>query len=173
MNQKKIILLILVVAIGLISCDVAWQKYSNREYRFSLLLPRAWEKKAGQKNTLIIAKAPKEDAAHGFQANLNVTVTDLPKEIPLETYFEMNKQETFRILPGVEYNVSEGTLFNGRLRGKWLSFNSEGGVSVLRIISAVWVKGTRIYIITGSCLSEEYEKYDPIFKKILRSLRIK
>ncbi|MBL7130239.1 MAG: hypothetical protein ISS45_02335 [Candidatus Omnitrophica bacterium] len=174
MNSKKIILIIgLVILVSLAGCFLSWQRYSNEEYGFSILFPRMWQKEEGVAGTVILVTSPQKGSSDKYRENINVMAADLSEEVSLATFFELNKDEAMRVLPGVEYNISEGEIFAGGISGKWLSFNTRMEGLTLRIISASWMKGTRVYVVSCSAEYEKYPKYEPIFKKVMHSLRIK
>jgi len=174
MNKRIISIIgLLVVIISLNGCNFTWQRYSSEEYGFSILLPRTWYKEERLGGAIITAISPREGDSDNFQENITVMAVDLPEEVSLEALFKLNKNEIIEAMPGDEFNVSEGEVFCGSTPGKWLSFNTRLGDIILRIKSAVWMKGKRVYTITCSAEYEQYPKYEPTFKKALNSLRIK
>ncbi len=172
-TKNLIIITALAIAIGLAGCDLSWQQYNNKEYGFSILFPRAWKKEGGIQDIIVIAKSPRKGQFDKFQENANVVVSDLPGEMPLTAYFDLNKTEIMRMLPGAKYNVKESEIFAGSEPGNLLSFTCNVGDITLQITSAVWMKGQRVYVVTCSGDAAEYPKYEPTFNKIMHSLRIK
>ncbi len=173
MNFRKTVILIISIAAVLAGCDFTWQRYSDQKNGFSIAFPWGWRKEKGFHSTAIMASAPLSQQSPDFAANANVMVTNLPQPADLSTYFELNKEETFRVLPGDEYNVTEGDIYAGLARGKVLSFNANAPKVVLKITSAVWIKGNRVFVVTCSSSEAESAKYEPIFRKIMRSLRMR
>lgn len=171
MKHKLIFILLFICATLISGCESEWQRYSYKEYRFSVLLPSTWKKETGLYKTVLIAKAPIKSPNQRFQENITVVVTQLPQTIDLTTYFEANKDALTKGLSSIA-EVSEGTILAGRLEGKWISFEGKMQDLTLKIISAAWMKNNYIYVI--SCASEagEFNKYAPIFDRIMRSLRI-
>lgn len=98
-------------------------------------------------------------------------VTQLPGELKLSTFFELNKDELMRNLAAIS-NVLEGEIYAGFMPGKWLSFESRMKELNLKIIVAMWMKDKRVYTITFGSQVKDFAKYEPIFNKIVRSLRI-
>lgn len=171
MSFKKIQLLCLFLGlISLLGCDLTWRRYSNKEYGFSLNLPRRWQMRQGVNDTVVQASAPQK-ANEKFAANVNVVVSELPERISLEEFFELNKEETLRLLPGEKLGIQEGDIFAFGRRGMFLNFTTVVKDFSVRFFSAVWIKGKRVYVITASCEDKFYPEYEPAFKKILRSFR--
>lgn len=153
-------------------CDFTWQQYSHRKLRFSILLPRAWHKIEGTYNTTVIAESPLQGSDDVFKENINVTVTELPGEISLHTLYEMNKDEIMQRL-SLFSDFDEGSMRAGLLAGRWFAFNSKVQNVSVRVISAIWVKDKRVYVVTCIALLKDFPAYEPIFKKAMGSLRIK
>lgn len=168
----NIVLITSVLSLGLAGCMFNWQRYHNEEYNFSISLPRNWTKEQGAFDTVILAREPLKGTTDIFRENINVVVKDLPRNISLETFFEANKQEITMNLPGV-YNVSEGDIFAGILPGRVLSFNTRLQSTILRTITAGWKRGDYVYVVSCTCEAEQSSKYEPIFQKSMRSLRLK
>jgi len=169
--KTGILLLLLILLCG---CDMQWQRYNNREYGFSILLPSSWDKQEGALKAVIVAIAPLQNKRipNKMHANMNVFVTELPEDIKLGIIFELNKEELSKFAAAMN-DLTEGEIYAGSLPGKWLSFDGIIRDSRLKMISAVWVKNKRIYTITCSALLDEFALYKPIFSKIMRSLRVK
>ncbi len=174
MMRNKIFKLsiVIVAVVFLAGCDLAWQRYSNRAYGFSILLPRGWERMEGFRGTVITIRAPRKNLQGKFQANINVVAGELEKDLDLSTYFELNRDQTLKLVPNIEGRVSEGEIYASRLEGKWFSFISIAGGVNIKIISAVWKKGKRVYVVSCSCDALKYPQYEQTFSKVMRSLRI-
>ncbi len=152
-------------------CDFSWRQYYSREYRFLVLLPRGWQE-AEDPKLAILVKAPQEGPDDRFQENINVIVTELPASVALSTFFELNKDELMRVMPGA-HNMIEGEIFAGLVPGKMLSFDNQVEDLTLRTLSATWIKGKRVYVVTCVGQVSDFSKYSPIFKKVLQSMRLK
>lgn len=172
--------LLSLFAISLCGCDtfdfIFWQRYQNKDYKFSMLLPRSWEKEipGPEYNVLMIAKKPLKDMDK-YQENITVNVTEFPKEaksLSLGTIFEMNKDEIKAALADM-YDLKEGDIYAGFLPGRWLSFEGKAMGIDVKIISAIWLKNNRTYVVTCSAETKEYPRFEPIFLKALHSVRIK
>ncbi len=160
-------------------CDtfdfISWRKYYNNEYRFSILLPRGWQQGKFTPDTLIMAKAPLKGDKDKYQENINVNVTELPsdaKGVSLDTIFDLNKEELQRTVAEV-YDLRDGDIYAGFLPGKWMSFEGKAMGLSIKIITAIWLKNNRFYVVTCSAEVKDFPRYEPIFKKALHSVRIK
>ncbi len=167
---KKI--LILLICLSLAGCNPFWRKYNNKEYKFTLLIPSSWEEEEGVDKTAVIAMSPLRGKADRYRENVTVVVNELPEEVPLVNLFEMNKDEFQKSLAGI-YDTDEGDVFAGMIPGRWYSFNSKVREINLKVISAIWVKGKKVYVVTCIGQLEEYPRYQRAFDKALHSLRIR
>lgn len=180
MMKRLCIFLIILCSFFLSGCDfLQWQRYSDKENHFSILLPRFWKKEKDFLNTAVLALAPQKSKADKYQENINVAVNkvpDLPPDVKpealLSTFFELSKEEVLGKIKGV-YNISEGEIFAGLLKGKYLSFNTRVGDLLLRIFSAIWLKNKQVYVVTCSSEAKEFYKYEPLFKRSLKSIRMR
>lgn len=170
--MKKWAGILLFLVLFLAGCDFGWVRYTNKEYHFSILLPRSWQKQEGAYNTVLLAKAPPTTKTDRFQENITVVVTELSTKIDFSTYFELNKEMLTQSLASMA-NVSEGNIFAGFFAGKCLSFEGKMRDLTLKMISCMWMKGNRVYVITCGSQVKDFAKYKLIFNKILRSLHVK
>lgn len=173
-RELVIIFLVIIVVLDLAGCDsFSWQQHRNKEYRFSLLLPRNWKREeTPDPDTVLLISAPTEGPEDKFKENINVRVTVLPTEISLSTYFEVNKEALKFNLPSA-YDLQEGQIFSGLVPGQWLAFSYKMGGVKTRLITAVWIREKKAYTLTCISSLEKFPKYEPIFKRVLKSMRIK
>jgi hypothetical protein len=170
--QKSCIFLALLFCLS--GCELGWERYDNEDKKFSILLPSSWEKEENALNTAVIALAPLKgkSASAYIRANINVIVVELSEAPDLATIFDLNRVELASKLATMD-EASEGEIYAGTLRGKWLSFEGILHELKVKITSAIWVKGKYTYTVTCTSSTGESPKYDPIFKKIMHSLRVK
>ena len=173
MKLRKFILVALICSISLTStgCWVLWAKYKNREKGFSILLPRFWKRVEGEQHTIIMAKAPLRGKNDEFQENINVIVSDLPAIVDIEIFAEMNQKQAAAVLPGPKVDFESGEIFAGLNRGRWFAFTSISEPVATRVMSAIWMKGTRVYVVSCSAEADLFYKYEPTFLHVMESLR--
>jgi len=180
MTKRKIYLFTSVVLLAMTifaaaGCDfLNWYRYKDEENRFSILLPRDWYMAEGVNNMDLYVYAPVQ--TDDQKINFTVKVTQLPANIPVETYFDANKEELLFIMPGAS-DLTEGQFMTtGFNRAHWMAFSArlrmKSGVEEVRFLSAVWVKGKRAFVISAIAPLENFPKYEPIFWKVMKSLRI-
>ena len=163
--------LLLVVVCALNGCDmIAYRKYKNYEKQFSILLPRSWQE-AKDIKAVILVKAPPDRPDDKFQENINVMVTALPAKVSLETFVDYNREELLRVMPKAT-DMKEQSVYNSLLPGRMLSFNNDVDGMELRVLSGVWIKENRIYVVTCVGETKKIKRYLPIFNYVMRSLRV-
>ncbi len=172
MPSKKIILAFIIFwgFFSLSGCEFNWRRYSSKEYGFSLLLPANWEE-VEERKTVIMLRASRDNATDRFQETINVVVTEFPTDILLSTFFELNKEELLRVFPAA-FNIMESNIFAGRVFGKLLTFDGRVEDTVLRVLTACWIKNKRAYVVTCVAEVKNFPKYSRLFKKVLGSMRI-
>ena len=170
-NFKKLSIFLLLILI-FSGCAPEWQRYNNKEFNFSILLPGPWNIQEGSFNTVVMAMPNEPQNSQPSYANINVIVTELSEDLPLSTFFELNKEELQRTIV-VDNKINDGEIYAGGLLGKSLTFESMLENIRSKTISAVWMKGRRIYTVTCTCQSKDFPKSKPVFDKVLRSLRVK
>ncbi|MBM3248767.1 MAG: hypothetical protein FJZ10_05070 [Candidatus Omnitrophica bacterium] len=166
------IILIAALSFVFIGAGIVWQKYTNKEYGFSILLPRYWYKEEGRYNTAVMALAPQTDTKDKFRENISVMVSYAPSDMKAETYYAISKDEVMKTIPGEEFGIQEGKIVAGLHTGRLLTFSSQAEGIIFRIITGTWVIKGRVYVVTGTSEDSEFYKYEPTFKKVLRSIRI-
>ena len=172
MKALKIILII-TLSLAFMGCGILWQRYNSQEYGFSIFLPRLWYKEEGRYATVIMARSSQRGPKDRYLENINVVASYAPQGMSLTTYFEINKNDIFEKMPGEEFDVKQGEVFAGGTPGIWLSFSTKTKVITLRVLSAVWIKGDRAYVVTCSADDAQFPEYEPIFKKAIQSIRFK
>ena len=92
--------------------------------------------------------------------------------IPLTTYFDINKEELMNVMPQAK-DITEGQQMNGIVRGQWMSFQTQITSQVtMKVITIVWMKDKRAYTLTCVCALSAAKKYEPLFRKIMSSMRM-
>jgi len=165
------VILICFVAFALCGCDIMWSRYTDKKKQFSISFPLFWVKQKNKYNAAVIALEPVISKSDTFSENCNVIVTDLEREVQLGEFYEFTREELTRQL--LVYDTLEGETFAGLMPGRWISFVSKYQGNNLHIISAMFVKGKRAYTVTCTSQQDRYPKYEPLFMKIIRSLRVK
>lgn len=163
--------LLLLAVLTLSACDFSWQRYYNKEYRFSILLPRSWHKELGAYDTVILAREPRRDPKDNFSENVNVNVTNLPRPMSLSAFFTLNRDALLNQI--IAPDATEGDVLAGLWPGKWLSFETYIKGVKIKVISTIFLKGNQAYLITCSSTAEKYPQYESIFMKIIQSFRIR
>jgi hypothetical protein len=151
--------------------DPTWQRYVDRRAGFSVSIPRFWEKKESANGVLLI-REKRRDSADKYSENITILVNIFEKDVSLSKFVEVNKNELIATLHNF-YNLEEGDIDAGFVKGKWLSFDGKMLDNLeVRVLSAVWVKGDMAYVVTSTCDKKDYFRYRPIFRKVMQSFRV-
>ena len=171
--RKIQVIIIIVLSFVFGGCGIFWQSYTNAEYGFSMSLPRLWYKEVGSYGTVIMASSSQTSPQDRYRENITVTVSYLPTGMSLVTYFELNRSQVFEAFEGQEFGVMEGEISAVGGVGRVLSFSVPAKDIIFKITSAVWMKNKRAYVVTCISQDSEFDKYQPIFEKAMRSIRFK
>ncbi|MCX5701265.1 MAG: hypothetical protein NTZ63_06980 [Candidatus Omnitrophica bacterium] len=175
MRKFSVLLILLCLATSLLGCQLlGWRKYTNRDARFSLYIPRSWEidEEDTEANAAFVAYAPKQGITDNFATNIRVVAEELPAEIPLTTYYDINRAEFEQVFKKLD-DVKEGQGMTGFVRYQWLAFTALVGEDILiRAISTVWISGKRVYVLTCVTNLRRAPQIEPVYRRILSSFRI-
>jgi hypothetical protein len=137
------------------------------------MFPREWNMQEQETKTALIVTVPRnKKKREPLRTNFTMTVTDLPQEIPLTTYFEANQEELTGVMPGAN-DFEEGQVFKNFLRGMWLSFTSNIDGNEVKIVIVVWLKNKKAYVLTFITMLDQYPRMQPIFRKIINSVKVR
>ena len=170
--MKRIIFVLLFMGL-LAGCDFDMARYTNREYGFSVLLPKSWQRSDGELGTLVLARESLQGIGDRFQANINIVVKDLMQSVSHRVFFELNRDKIQEIVPGIKYNMEDREL-NSPKSGRGLCFVFGNKIENLdvKVTTCSWMKDNRVYVITCTCEADKAATYDSIFQKVLSSLII-
>ena len=174
MRKFNIILVLVLFSLTLAGCDMfTWRKYSNREKQFSFIMPKNWEMDQDTADAVLAIYIPKTDPRDTFTSNIRVVTEDLTQPIDLATYFDVNREE-FRHVFRKMGDITEGQGMSGFVRHQWIAFTAplNDGKTLIRAISAVWIKDKRVYVLTCVMDLRRAYKIEPLFRKMLASFRI-
>jgi len=174
MRKFSIILILILFSLSLAGCEMfAWRKYNNREYKFSFIVPKDWEVEEDLQDAVLAIYIPKNDPRETFTSNIRVVTDDLPEQMDLATYYDVNREEFKQIFKKMG-DITEGQGMSGFVRHQWIAFTAPLDDRILiRAISAVWIKDKRVYVFTCVMDLRRAEQIEPIFRKMLASFRIR
>lgn len=173
MRKIGIILALVVFSLNLIGCEaLAWRKYNNRGHKFSMLVPKDWDIDEDIKDGVMAVYIPKLHPTDLFMSNIRVVSDELPAPLDLSTYYDINREELRQLFKRMS-EVSEGQGMSGMDRYQWVAFTSPLTDKIfIRVVSAVWMREKRFYILTCVMDLQRSQDIEPMFRKMLVSFRI-
>jgi hypothetical protein len=174
--MKKIFLksMLFVLAFLLIITSLSLgetQKYTNKEFGFSIILPEGWEVQDGKPyNITAIFLGPVDG---GFRINFNLNIVNIPEEGATidEELISVIKEELTKSLEMLgEVNfLSEG-------KRKVSNFDSYEIVYILKVgkmeikqKQVYFINKDKFYVFTFSALKENFDKYIQTFEQIINT----
>jgi len=174
MRKALIFIMIGIFLSVLPGCEsyFTWRKYADKDKKFSVFIPRSWHiEEAGPEAALSVI-IPTVNPAEPFTSSVRMVVEDLPNEVPLSVYYDINREE-FRYVFKKMKDVTEGQGMNRLFRHQWIAFNSQIGDSIIiRAISCVWINKKRVYVLTCVMGLSSANEIEPLFRKMIASVRI-
>lgn len=144
------------------------QRINDRQLGITLLVPADWSVAMKPKNPVIFAIAPGK-RPHGPLAN--VVVEHMNRNMDPYEYLMANMPTMRTSLPGLI--VKQGGIEPvGVTSTAWIHFTYPRSGVVIEAIAYCRVKNFTAYVVTTVAPAEEFEKHEPLFRTIGRSLRI-
>jgi hypothetical protein len=173
MRRYGVIVIIILFSLNLAGCDMrSWRNYYDSEYKFSLRMPRSWDLDESAINAALVAYLPSDPSDDNFAGNIRVVADNLPAEIPLSAYYDINRAEFEQVFKKL-IDLKEGQGMSGLTRYQWIAFNARiGEKTLIRAISSVWIKGKRVYVLTCVMNLRRAQEIEPIFRKVISSFRV-
>ncbi len=173
MRRSLVFISIVLVCLTLTGCDFfVWKRYYNAEYKVSFLLPRSWEIDEEAKDAALVVYIPQDNPRARFKSNMRLVIQDLPAEIPLSSYYDVNREELLSVFPK-HSDIAEGQGMSRLVRYQWIAFNAQIAKDIrVRAINSSWIKGKRVYLLTCVIDLNSATKIESLFRKIISSLRL-
>jgi len=180
-DQKKKLLIgiwsgaaaLLVLAAGLVMYMLNNPTYYNSQFKFSLSYPAKWKKFENFQGAPVCFIRPKKTALDTFEANVNVSVQEVPDHIATLSSFSdtINKQMTGVFGPNILVLMDKDVRFANR-PGHQMVF--QGAKPADMKLLFVWtIKGSIAYIFTFAAQEKQYKDELPVVQKMIDSFQLK
>ncbi|MFA4891194.1 MAG: PsbP-related protein [Candidatus Gracilibacteria bacterium] len=176
--MKKIttILLSAALILSVLSLTACVQKEEGRyyyedKYSFSIEVPDSWSTSEGLMGTTVAIMSPLEGAEDIFSDNVTITTEELPMIMSLDDYFKVGVAAAGAMLDNYKASETTKVTINDK-EALWFTYAYTMGEQDLESIAYIVIDGTVAYLIGGSSLAADYDKYQETFKKICESFRL-
>lgn len=147
-------------------------KYTNSENEYTLQFPERWQVERNFMGLDAFAASPSIDQNENrSEANISVQSSSLKKEYTLNEFYSENVTPLSSGLTDFKILETGNVLLNG-VRGKMILYNhsTQEGLK-LRVKQYFVVNDHKGYIITGSSIANEFDRYTPMFESTAKTLR--
>jgi len=145
--------------------------YTNQEKKFSLRLPRDWERKENLMGSAVVAIGPQGKSSEDFRENINVVVEDLPNAMTSKEYFDVSLKVLKRLFTDFQLEKS-GSLKLNQKDAYWVVFTHRMGKVKAKVLQYMLVDGLKAYVITSSSAPQKFSKYQHLFEEVAKSFSL-
>ena len=140
------------------------------ELGFSIDHPTGWTSRLDLEDSILEVTAPV--VSDGFLPNFNVSVGQLPADLPAVTYFEGEIPKLQATLPNVEIlEVVDLTVDGAKARGiTFTSTENENTIGISRLV--MLDENNRAYEVTFFSALQSLERLTPVVQDIFTSVRV-
>lgn len=150
-------LLMLFIPLKMLFSEGMTVKIDNYE----ITVPTGWLAQRTDSGTVFILYSPLEEN-DDCQENINLVYEKLPVKYSVKGYMEASRDMINKIYGDVEL-IEEGKNYH------IITLNANG--NLLKQIQFVDIKGTDVYVITGTSTPASFDRYFETFKSIYKSFK--
>lgn len=144
------------------------------EADFSISYPSDWElDQSGNLGVSFFLFSPLSDSTDDFRENINLLIQDLTGyDLDLDQYTELSKEQIKAMMTDGEILLNEKLGPEGKEYQRIIYTGTQGNYD-LQFEQFYWVIGQEAYVLTLTCKRGEFERYQEMGEKILRSFVLK
>lgn len=150
----------------------SWETFENNE--FSIQYPDTFDlDTSGYLGMEFMLKSRLTTEQDIFSENVNLVIEDISEyNFDLDTYVVAAEERVKEIIPN--YNLIESQKVESR-NGKFYKFTYTGSPETfeLKWLQYCFLKNGKAYIVTLTCMADQYEEYLPVAQNIMDSFLIK
>lgn len=171
--MKKIVFLIMAFCLCIFMNAFSRQKfviYQDRKNKYLLKYPNSWEKKQKHSKQIFFL-SPKEDEEDDFRENVNVLIKNLNlKSLPSQ-YGRLVVRQLRRRFENFQLDFYKPiTLL--KVKGFHFIYSAEFNNQVYKWSQVFFLKDRKLYIFTYTSKIRDFERYYPIFLRMIYSFRL-
>ncbi len=160
----------IIVLIIMPSCSKNKNRYHDKEKKFSIVIPKEWEKKTGFMGTDLAVYPPYSKAVSSFSPNFNVSVLDYKDPQQLGPYTD-GTLENLQKLNGFILLKREKVKLGDEEAAR-LVYSYKIKPLDIMILQYIVVKDTRGAAVTFSAMKEDYADLVPETEKTIKTFRL-
>ncbi len=173
--MKKITLFLLFIMCTCIAVH-AQESWKTATFdAFSIKHPSNWKADTSNKNVGvdIILYAPQTSSDDNFNENINVIVQDLSSyPMDLDAYTKLSEEQIKNMLEGGKITKSERVTNGSETYHRIIYVGSQSGF-MLKFEQRYYVKDNKAYVLTLTCLNDNFNDYIKMAHKIFNTFQMK
>lgn len=146
-------------------------KFADYDKGYSIQLPDQWQVQKDFMGLDVFAAAPANNPENRSEANISVIAFPIEAGMGLEEFFKMNLASLTNALTDFKIIETGNVAFHGFDGMRTIYTHKSQDNLKLRVVQDFTVHDHMGYIITGSCIANEFDKYTPIFEKSAKTLK--
>jgi len=148
-----------------------FQTHTNSLKGFAITYPTTWKESTFGHGADVEIMPAEEDDPNVFRDNVLVHVETLPKPMALEDYFSLKIDKGVKVMP--EYKeIEKGPATLGATEARRLVYSYRHGNTLVTSIAYFTTSGQRGFMVLGSAVSENFQKFKPQLESIIATFKI-
>jgi len=153
------------------SSHMSGGRYFDTEHKFSIELPRGWERREDFSGSVVSALRPADNETKEFRENVGVLVEEVPPTTGLKDYMVATVENAGRVLSGFRVlDAGDITLAGGS--GAWLAYSHNVEGMSLDVLLYATLSGGRACVIVCSAKSDRMSRFRRLFERVASSFRL-
>lgn len=156
------------------STEILENWLSVNESDYSIQYPIDWElNQSGQMGTSFILFSPVSSNQDQFRENVNLLIQDLTEHnLDLDEYVKISEGQIKTLITDGEI-IESKRITDSDLNHQKVIYTGKQGIYQLKFEQYYWVVGNKAYILTLTCEENQFNNYQEIGEKILKSFKLK
>ncbi len=153
--------------------DGGMNVYKNDEFGMQISYPQEWSvTEEVEGGAVVMFLAPQQTALDIFQENVNIAVADISHNpMTLGKYTRTVVKQTMLVFKNAKMIVSQDTKLAG-LKARQFIYELPGSDGRVTMMHVWTLKDNVAYTVTYTSVSDDYEEYLPLVKKMIKSFKI-
>ena len=167
----RVIFFMLVVCLNLSAEETAESMVEYRSLQgYIIEAPESWKAEEGTFGTDVIFFAPADGPDDTFRENMNVMVVPLEVPVTREEFYGSSLRGLSHALTDFSLQKGQGTEVGG-IPAYQIVYTHRIGDTKAVVEQYLVMSGNRAFIFTFTAAPDSYEKYLPVFNRIIESVR--
>ncbi|MEX1013181.1 MAG: DcrB-related protein [Waddliaceae bacterium] len=167
----KVVFLMLIVSLNLMGQETAESMTQYKSVNgYIIEAPESWEVDEGIFGTDVILLAPSDSPNDAFRENMNVMIVPLDVAITRKEFYETSVKGLNQALTNFSLQESKDLTIGG-VPALQIVFSHQVGDVKAIVEQYLVMRGNAAFIFTFTAAPDSYDKYLPVFNRIVKSIK--